>query len=171
MNLHLTENGKYSLVLFLWGLAVLYTFFCVIHPFLIGCDCSDAGPEHTCGIVQYYASIGSVGWMLLLPLGIHLFRRRENMLIFLLILAFVPLVCTLFLLFAPAFGWLAGDLFAMTVPEFGITLVLCIPLVSYMGLLPLLGAGADMETFYWVVFLYSLAAAVYGIYRYRKRDE
>ena len=171
MNLPLTENRKYSLVLILWWMAVLYAFFCVIHPFLVGCDCSDAGPAHTCGIVQYLASIGSIGWMILLPLGIHLFRHRENMLIFLLLLAFVPLVCTLFLLFAPSLGWLAGDLFAMSVPEFGITLVLSIPLVPYMGLLPLLGTGADMETFYWIVFFYSLTAAVYGIYRYRKREE
>ncbi|MBQ8641426.1 MAG: hypothetical protein IJ480_04350 [Clostridia bacterium] len=162
--------NKRGISLLLWWLAVLYALFCVCHPFLIGCDCRDIGPEHTCGIVQYYASIGTVAWMVLLPLGMTLFRRRENMIIFLLILAFIPLVCTLFLLFAPALGLMTGDLFAMTVPEFGITLILTIPLVPYIGLLPLLGTGADTNTLYVLIFLYSLAAAVYGIYRYRNRE-
>ncbi|MBR5445045.1 MAG: hypothetical protein IKV57_02920 [Clostridia bacterium] len=168
MTLSLTENRKHGLKLILWWLAVLYAFFCMIHPFLIGCDCPAS--EHTCGVVQYYASIGSVGWMVLLPLGMVWFSRRENMLIFLLILVFIPLVCVMFLLFAPSLGWLTGDISVMCVPEFGITLAVSLPLVPYLGLLPLLGAGARSETLYRIVFLYCLAAAVYGIYRYRNRD-
>ena len=166
-----TPARQYSLKLVLWWLAVLYALFCVLHPFLIGCGCSDVGPEHTCGIVQHYASVGSAAWMILLPLGMTLFRERENMLIFLTVLAFIPLTCTLFLLFAPALGWLTGDLFAMSVPEIGAVLVLTVPLVPYVGLLPLLGTGAVTDTLYICIFLYSLAAAVYGIYRYRRREK
>ena len=121
---------KEKVFLSLWWLAVVYALFCVAHPFFIGCDCSDVGPAHTCGIVQYYASIGSVGWAILLPLGIYLFRHRESMLIFLAILAFLPLVCVLFLTVAPSLGGLlAGDLMTAGVAELVITMLLTVPLL------------------------------------------
>ena len=70
MTVSRTESQKYSLTLLLWWLAAAYSLALVLHPFLIGCGCSMAGPEHTCGIVQYYASIGSILWILLLPAGL-----------------------------------------------------------------------------------------------------
>ena len=101
MAIRIPESQKYPLTLLLWWLAAAYSLALVLHPFLIGCGCSGAGPEHTCGIVQYYASIGSVLWILLLPAGLWLFRKRENMLLFQMILVMIPLVCAMALLFFP----------------------------------------------------------------------
>ncbi|MBR4960109.1 MAG: hypothetical protein IKY52_04355 [Clostridia bacterium] len=171
MILPLKENRRHDLWLIMWWLAVLYAFFCVAHPFLIGCGCSDAGAEHTCGIVQYYASIGSAAWTVLLPLGMYLFRYRENMLIFLLVLAFIPLTCTLFHIAAPSLGFSAGDLLTTGMAEFIITLLFTLPLTPYIGFLPLMGTGADTETLCTSLFLYALATAVFGIYLYRRRNE
>ena len=80
MTIRIPESQKYPLTLHLWWLAAAYSLALVLHPFLIGCGCSMAGPEHTCGIVQYYASIGSVLWILLLPAGLWLFRKRQGIL-------------------------------------------------------------------------------------------
>jgi len=80
MTIRIPESQKYPLTLLLWWLTAAYSFALVMHPFLIGCGCSGAGPEHTCGIVQYYASIGSVLWILLLPAGLWLFRKRQGIL-------------------------------------------------------------------------------------------
>ncbi len=151
----------------LWWLAVAYSLALVMHPFLIGCGCASSGPEHTCGIVQYYATIGSILWTLLLPAGIWLFRTRENMLIFFTTLLMIQLLCILILLFAPG---LYGILDA-SVTEFVVTLVLCIPLVPYVGLLPLMGKAAAENSLYTFLFFYTTAAAVFAILRYRRRNE
>lgn len=170
MTAFFTPERKAGLRLVLWWLAVLYAFFFICHPFLIGCGCSDVGPEHTCGIVQYYASIGGIAWAVLLPLGMYLFRRWENMLIFLLILVFITLTCTLFLLAAPSLGFGGGDLLSAGVAEFVVTLIFTLPLLPYVGFLPLFGAGASAETLLPWLFVYCLAAAGFGVYLYRRRN-
>lgn len=170
MTVFFTPERKAGLRLVLWWLAVLYAFFCIFHPFLIGCECSDVGPEHTCGIVQYYASIGGIAWAVLLPFGMYLFRRRENMLIFLLILVFITLTCTLFLLAAPSLGFGGGDLLSGSMAEFVVTLIFTVPLFPYIGFLPLFGAGASVETLLPLLLVYCLAAAGFGIYLYRRRN-
>lgn len=171
MTAFFTPERKAGLRLVLWWLAVLYAFFFICHPFLIGCGCSDVGPEHTCGIMQYYASIGGIAWAVLLPLGMYLFRRRENMLIFLLILVFITLTCTLFLLAAPSLGFGGGDLLSGSMAEFVVTLIFTVPLLPYIGFLPLFGAGASAETLLPWLFVYCLAAAGFGVYLYRRRNE
>ncbi|MBQ8402576.1 MAG: hypothetical protein IJX14_11685 [Clostridia bacterium] len=146
----MTESRKYTLTLLLWWLAAAYAFALVLHPFLIGCGCSTAGPDHTCGIVQHYASIGSILWTLLLPAGLWLFRKRENMLIFLAITGIM-------------------DMFSLdSVAEFTAALILSVPLVPYVGLLPLLGKTASENTLYTLLFLYCLTITAFAIYLYRK---
>ena len=168
MTTPLTESRKYTMTLLLWWLAAAYSLAMVLHPFLIGCGCSNVGPDHTCGIVQHYASMGSILWTLLLPAGLWLFRRRENMLIFLTILVMIPLVCTMALLFFPAITG-ALELFAIdSVTEFTLTLLLSLPLVPYIGLLPLLGKTAAEPTLYTLLLLYCLTIAAFAIYLHRK---
>ena len=171
MTVSRTESQKYSLTLLLWWLAAAYSLALVLHPFLIGCGCSMAGPEHTCGIVQYYASIGSVLWILLLPAGLWLFRKRENMLIFLTILVMIPLVCTMALLFFPAIFGILDVLSLDSVAAFTAALILSIPLVPYIGLLPLLGRTASENTLYILLFLYCLTIAAFAVYLYRKNKK
>jgi len=166
MTVSRTESQKYSLTLLLWWLAAAYSLALVLHPFLIGCGCSGAG--HTCGIVQYYASIGSVLWILLLPAGLWLFRKRENMLLFLMILVMIPLVCAMALLFFPVITG-ALELFSLdSIAEFSAVLMLAIPLVPYVGLLPLLGKTASEPTLYTLLVLYCLAVAAFAVYLYRR---
>ena len=168
MTIRIPEPRKYTLTLLLWWLAAAYSLALVLHPFFIGCGCSNVGPEHTCGIVQYYASIGSVLWILLLPAGLWLFRRRENMLIFLMILVMIPLVCAMALLFFPVITG-ALELFSLdSIAEFSAVLMLAIPLVPYVGLLPLLGKTASEPTLYTLLVLYCLAVAAFAVYLYRR---
>ena len=167
MTIRIPETGKYSLTLLLWWLSAAYSIALVMHPFLIGCDCSQAG-EHTCGIVQHYAAIGSVLWTLLLPVGLWLFRKRENMLIFLTILVLIPLVCAMALLFFPAVSGMLEVLSPDAVVEFTAALILAFPLVPYVGLLPLLGRTASENTLYTLLILYCLTVAAFAVYLYRK---
>lgn len=154
--------SRRSLVLdYLWWLGIVYALFLSLHPFLIGCDCSDIGPTHTCGIVQYYATIGAVLWMVLLPLGLWLYRGRENASIFLLIVVFVQLLCTMVLLYVP-------DIFGDAVLNFAITAALTLPVFPFVGLTKLVGSG---DSFYTVLFLYLLLIAAYGIYLYRRERQ
>ena len=166
MTIRIPEPRKYTLTLLLWWLAAAYSLALVLHPFLIGCGCSGAG--HTCGIVQHYAAIGSVLWILLLPAGLWLFRKRENMLIFLMILVMIPLVCAMALLFFPVITG-ALELFSLdSIAEFSAVLMLAIPLVPYVGLLPLLGKTASETTLYTLLVLYCLAGSAFAVYLYRK---
>lgn len=86
----------------LWWLGIAYAVCLSLYPYLIGCDCSHAG--HTCGIVQYYACIGAVLWMLLVPVGLWLYRRAENISILFMILLCIQLLCTMVLLYTPLAG-------------------------------------------------------------------
>lgn len=171
MTTPLTEPRKYTITLLLWWLAAAYSLALVLHPFLIGCDCSNVGPEHTCGIVQHYAAIGSILWTLLLPAGLYFFRKRENMLIFLTILVMIPLVCTMALLFFPAISGILDVLSLDSVAAFTAALILSIPLVPYIGLLPLLGRTASENTLYTLLFLYCLTIAAFAVYLYRKNKK
>lgn len=145
----------------LWWLGIAYALALSLHPYLIGCGCADVGPTHTCGIVQYYATIGAVLWMVLLPLGLWLYRERENMSIFLLIVLFVQLLCTMVLLYVP-------DIFGNAVLNFTITAALTLPLFPYVGLTRFMGSGGS---FYTVVFLYLLVSAAYGVYLVRRERQ
>ena len=167
MTIRIPETRKSSLTLLLWWLSVAYSLALVLHPFLIGCGCAASVPEHTCGIVQYYAVIGSGLCTLLFPAGIWLFRNRENMLIFLTTLLMIQLLCILLLLFAPALSGILAD----SVTEFVLTIDLNIPLVPYVGLLPLMGKTAAENSLYTFLFFYTTAAAVFAIHRYRRRSE
>lgn len=139
----------------LWWLGIAYAVCLSLYPYLIGCDCSHAG--HTCGIVQYYACIGAVLWMLLVPVGLWLYRGAENLSILFMILLCIQLLCTMVLLYTPL---LLGD----AVLDFTIRMVLSLPLVPYVGLATAIGG----ETVLTVVFLYLLGAAAYGVYLYRR---
>lgn len=144
---------------YLWWLGIAYALCLSLHPYLIGCGCSDVG-VHTCGIARYYACIGAALWMLLVPLGLWLYRRAENMSILFLIVLFVQLLCTLVLLYTPV---LLGD----AVLDFTIRMVLSLPLVPYVGLTMVLGEDVLLT----VVFFYLLCAAAYGVYLYRKERQ
>lgn len=147
----------------LWWLGIAYALALSLHPYLIGCGCADVGPDHTCGIVQYYATIGAALWMVLLPLGLWLYRGQENATIGLLILVFVQLLCTMVLLYLP-------DLPFDAVVSFTIRSALTLPLVPYVGLTKLMGGDAT-DTLLAVLFLYLLLTAAYGVYLYRKEKQ
>ena len=139
----------------LWWLGIAYAVCLSLHPYLIGCGCTHE--NHSCGIVQYYACIGAVLWMLLVPVGLWLYRGAENISILFMILLCIQLLCTMVLLYTPL---LLGD----AVLDFTIRMVLTLPLVPYVGLATAIGG----ETVLTMAFLYLLGAAAYGVYLYRR---
>ncbi len=154
-----------NLLPIVWWTCLLYGFFMILYPFLIGCGCPYYEP-HTCGIKAYLAPIGTVVCMVCWTVGIRLYRRRENMLVLHALLtmlsafsALVLLLSTFLIHYIP----LSADV------ELVFAMICCVPLLPYMGLLTIWGTG---NRFLVLVLLYTLVNVALVIRRYRilRRD-
>lgn len=147
---------KHPLIRLLWWLGIAYALSLSLHPYLIGCGCTNHG-AHTCGIVQYYALIGACLFLVLVPLGLWLYRNAEKTTFFLLLVLMVQLLCTMVLNYVPL---LLGD----EVLDFAVRMCLSLPLVPYIGLTIPLGTDKMLR----LLFFYLLATIAYGIILYRR---
>ncbi len=145
----------------LWWTALLYGAFMILYPYLVGCGCPYY-EEHTCGVKQYLAPIGSFLCLPLWLLGIYLYRDRENRLVFHALLSMLSAACSLVLLCLNLF---TSYLLTESVVSFVLTLVLSLPLFPYLGFLVLLEVG---NGFYLFILVYTLVAAGLAIRQYRK---
>lgn len=73
------ERKEKALVI-LWGLGMLYALFASLYTTLFGCGCPDLSAMGDCHAAHLPEILGAVGWMLLVPAGIWLFRRRKEIL-------------------------------------------------------------------------------------------
>lgn len=73
------ERKEKTLVI-LWGLGMLYALFASLYTTLFGCGCPDLSAMGDCHTAHLPEILGAVGWMLLVPVGIWLFRRQKEIL-------------------------------------------------------------------------------------------
>ncbi len=146
----------------LWWAAILYGFFMILYPFLIGCGCP-LYAEHTCGVKQYLAPMGSIICALLWPMGIHLYRHRETMLVLHALLSMLTVLCSLIQL---CFGIIQHYIPMTEEIELLAAFICTIPLFPYIGFLTWIEAG---QGFYLFTLIYSLTTAVLSIRQYKKR--
>lgn len=71
---------KKKTVLLLWGLGMLYALAASLYTDLFGCGCPDLTVMGDCHTVHLPEILGAVGWILLVPAGIWLFRQRKEIL-------------------------------------------------------------------------------------------
>ncbi len=146
----------------IWWAALLYGFFMILYPFLIGCGCPYYG-GHTCGIKQYLDQIGSVVCLALWPVGIYLYRSTENSLILLhALLSMVTVFSSLVILclgILEHYTPMAGEI------ELLVSIICVIPLFPYIGLLEWMDAGRQ---FYLFTLIYALIMTTLAIRRYRR---
>ena len=78
MTTPLTESRKYTMTLFLWLMASLYALSASLYTPLFGCSCSDITVMGDCHRIHLPEFLGAVGWVLLVPAGLWLFRKRQG---------------------------------------------------------------------------------------------
>ena len=80
MTTPLTESRKYTMTLFLWLLAALYALSASLYTVLFGCSCADITVMGDCHRIHLPEILGAAGWILLVPAGMWLFRKRQGIL-------------------------------------------------------------------------------------------
>ncbi|MBR5445044.1 MAG: hypothetical protein IKV57_02915 [Clostridia bacterium] len=63
-----------------WGLGMLYALAASLYTTLFGCGCPDTAAMGDCHRMHLPEVLGAVGWMLLVPAGLWLFRRNQGIL-------------------------------------------------------------------------------------------
>ena len=71
---------KRNIVWILWLLAALYALAASLYTFLFGCSCTDITGMGDCHRIHLPEILGAVGWILLVPAGLWLFRKRQDVL-------------------------------------------------------------------------------------------
>lgn len=69
---------KEKIAVTVWGLGMLYALFASLYTTLFGCACPDLTVMGDCHRVHLPEILGAVGWIVLVPAGMWLFRRRKR---------------------------------------------------------------------------------------------
>lgn len=71
---------KEKTTVILWGLGMLYALAASLYTTLFGCGCPDTVAMGDCHRTHLPEVLGAVGWILLVPAGLWLFRRNKGIL-------------------------------------------------------------------------------------------
>lgn len=152
---------KEKIAVIIWGLAVLYALFASLYTTLFGCDCPAVTVMGDCHTVHLPEILGTIGWMLLVPAGMWLFRQRKEILQVFGTYIGAMLACSALWLIEDVGRALSED-FAFRHSWEGISSLLLFPLHGLKGF------GLSDRVWLAVVLVWSIGLCVGSIFLERK---